>query len=63
MTYYDDNFGKWDNMDDPDMREFYHKTQRQNVEKVCSMCGRTVRIKKEYDKCGRCADLMETGCW
>ena len=57
--YYDDNFGVWDNMDDPDMEAFYHQTQRRNVEKECSICGRMVRIKKEYDKCNRCADMIE----
>lgn len=60
-TFYDDNYGQWDGMDDPEMREFYFRTQRKNVEKVCVICGRTVRIKPEYDKCGRCADAIETG--
>lgn len=61
--FYDDNFGVWDNMDDPEMEEFYHKTQRRNVTKECSICGRVVRIKKEYDKCGRCADMIEGVGW
>jgi len=60
-TYYDDNYGFWEDMDDPDMQEFYWKTQRKNVEKRCSICGRKVYIKKEYDKCGRCADMIERG--
>ena len=32
-TYYDDNFGHWDDMEDPDMRDFYRQVQRENVEK------------------------------
>jgi hypothetical protein len=59
--YYDDNYGVWDNTDEPEVREFYRRTQRRNVRKVCSMCGRTVYIKPEYDKCGRCADMIERG--
>jgi len=42
MTYYDENFGHWDNMDDPDMVAFYHQVQRESVEKKCQGCGRLV---------------------
>jgi hypothetical protein len=60
-SYYDDNFGHWDDMDDPEMRDFYHKTQRTNVRKKCSRCGRMVSIQPQYDKCGPCADAIENG--
>ena len=41
--YYDDNFGHWKNMDDPDMVDFYNQVQNENVEKVCVDCGLTVQ--------------------
>ena len=59
--YYDDNYGEWEEMDDPEMRKFYHEVQRTNVKKKCSICGRTVKIRPEYDKCNRCADMLERG--
>lgn len=59
--YYDDNYGFWENMDDPDMQEFYWKTQRENVEKVCEGCGKMVKIRPEYAYCNSCADKMERG--
>lgn len=61
MTYYDDNFGTWENMDDPEMVEFYFETQRQSVKKVCAGCGKTVRLKPTYDICNLCADVLEHG--
>ena len=60
-TYYDDNFGHWDDMDDPDMRNFYHQVQRENVEKECVDCGRIVRIRPDYECCNSCADRRESG--
>jgi hypothetical protein len=60
-SYYDDNFGHWDGMDDPDMREFYAQVQRESVEKVCVCCGRTVRLRPCYDKCDACATKIEQG--
>ena len=59
--YYDDNFGCWDNMDDPEMQDFYFDVQKRTVEKVCAICERTVFILPQYDKCGRCADAIEKG--
>jgi len=56
MEFFDDNFGHWDNMDDPDMVDFYFQTQRENVQKVCRCCGRTVMLRPDYDLCGQCAD-------
>ena len=60
-NYYDDNYGQWDSMDDPDMVDFYHKVQRSNVSKICSQCGRNVNIQPQYDICGQCADQNESG--
>jgi len=61
MTYYDDNFGAWEDMDDPDMREFYRQVQRESVTKECSVCGRVVRLRPDYDKCDSCCRKMEAG--
>ena len=70
MKYYDDNFGHWDDMDDPDMREFYFKVQQTNVKKECDRCGaRTVRwafwqysLGRYCDCiCNSCAERMEIG--
>lgn len=59
--YYDDNYGHWEGMDDPDMREFYKETQRASVWKKCQGCGRKVKIKREYGYCNSCADKREKG--
>jgi predicted PolB exonuclease-like 3'-5' exonuclease len=59
--YYDENFGGWDGMDDPDMVEFYHQVQAESVEKVCVDCGRTVRLRPDYECCSSCADRRERG--
>lgn len=59
-TLVDDNFGVWDVRDEDDV-EFYKEVSRRSVEKVCSMCGRTVRIMPQYDKCNSCADALEGG--
>jgi len=63
-SYYDDNFGHWDNMDGPDgeeNREFYRQVQRTNVRKKCQGCGRMVRIQPHYAYCNSCADKRERG--
>jgi hypothetical protein len=60
-TYFDDNYGHWHDMDDPDMRDFYFETQRKSKPKKCQGCGRTVRIKPEYAYCNACADRIERG--
>lgn len=60
-TYYDDNFGTWDGMDEPEMVAFYHQCQRSNVTKVCKRCERTVRIQPQYAICNSCADAIERG--
>lgn len=59
--FYDDNYGAWDDMDDPDMVEFYFETQRQSVLKKCVDCGRMVKIKPDYECCNSCADIRERG--
>ena len=59
--YYDDNYGHWDDMDDPDMVEFYHQTQRESVWKNCRRCGRKVKIRPDYAICNSCADAIERG--
>lgn len=61
MSYFDDNFGQWDGMDDPDMVEFYHQVQKKSVEKICRGCGRKVRILPQYDICDGCATRLENG--
>jgi hypothetical protein len=60
-TYIDDNFGDWQDMGDPEMQDFYAETQSRSVEKVCSICGQTVRILPQYDKCNACMEMMEGG--
>jgi hypothetical protein len=61
-TYYDDNFGHYDMSDDPaETIEFYRHVQRSSVEKVCSICGRTVKIMPQYDKCNSCCERIESG--
>jgi hypothetical protein len=59
--YYDDNFGCWDDMNDPEMREFYHQVQRTNVRKKCQGCGRMVKIQPHYAYCDSCATRREQG--
>jgi hypothetical protein len=61
MAAYDDNFGHWNDMDDPDVMEFYERVQRTNVEKQCQGCGNTVRIQPNYAYCNSCADKRERG--
>jgi rRNA maturation endonuclease Nob1 len=61
MTFYDDNFGHWEDMDDPDNQDFYNHVQKTNVEKVCAGCGRTVNIQPQYGYCNSCADKLERG--
>lgn len=60
-SYYDDNYGFWGDMDDPDMVRFYHEVQEASVEKICVCCGRKVKLRPDYDKCNSCADALERG--
>lgn len=59
--YYDDNFGHWEDMGDPDMVDFYQRVQMTNVEKRCKGCNRKVRIQPDYAYCNSCADKIERG--
>lgn len=61
MIYYDDNFGEWHDMDDPDMVEFYHQVQKESIRKKCKGCGRMVKIRLDYAYCNACADRIERG--
>ena len=60
-TYFDDNFGTWDNMEDSDMRSFYKQVQKTNVKKECSGCGMMVNIQPQYAYCNSCANKRERG--
>lgn len=60
-TYYDDNFGFWEDMDDPDMQDFYRETQKKSVYKKCKGCGRRVKILPDYAYCDSCATRRERG--
>ena len=63
-SYYDDNFGHWNMDDDPDMKEFYFQVQKESVLKECSICGRQVKLRPEYDKCDSCCRQIEaSGGW
>ena len=60
-NYYDDNFGCWDGMDDPDTMDFYNQVQNESVEKTCSICGFTALLRPHYDKCDSCCTKIENG--
>ena len=63
-TYYDDNYGHWENMDGPDgeeNREFYKQVQKDSVWKKCSRCERRVKLRRDYSICNSCADKIERG--
>ena len=59
--YYDDNFGHWHNMDEPDMKDFYSDVQKRSVLKTCVGCNQKVKILPEYDVCDNCATKREQG--
>ena len=61
MTYYDDNFGHWDDMEDIDVLNYYHYVQRVSVDKECQGCGRIVRLLPNYGYCDSCATARERG--
>ena len=60
-SYYDDNYGHWEGMDDPDMQEFYQETQRNSIRKKCHGCGRMVKIRRDYGYCNSCCEKLERG--
>lgn len=59
--YYDDNFGNWSDMDEPETQGFYRDVQRRSVMKTCSICGRRVKLLPDYDKCDSCCRQIESG--
>lgn len=60
--YFDDNFGHWNQEDDPEeIAEFYDYCVENSVEKKCKGCGRKVRILPHYAYCDRCASQIEQG--
>lgn len=59
--HYDDNFGVWDDMDDPDMADFYEQVQRESVVKKCLGCCRMVKLRPSYSYCDSCATRIERG--
>lgn len=61
MSYYDDNFGRWENTADAETRRFYKRVQRESTLKACSICGREVYLRPHYDKCNSCCERMERG--
>jgi uncharacterized OB-fold protein len=60
-TYYDDNYGLWHDMDEPENREHYKRTQKESVTKKCKGCGRKVKILPGYAYCNSCATKLEQG--
>lgn len=59
--YYDDNFGAWSDMDDPDMQEFYRQVQHESVYKKCASCGKRKKLRIQYAICNSCAERAERG--
>ena len=60
-SYYDDNFGHWDEMENPEMRKFYRSVQDKSVYKICVDCGKRVKILPYYECCDSCANQRENG--
>ncbi len=60
-TFVDDNFGTWEDMDNPDNREFYQQVQKESVWKKCQGCGRRVKLRPDYAYCNSCATKREQG--
>jgi len=60
-TFYDDNFGEWDGMDEEENIAFYKEIQKTNVSKKCKGCGNIVKIQPDYAYCNSCADKRERG--
>jgi hypothetical protein len=61
VAYYDDNFGFYEDMGDPDMVDFYHRNQERSVLKACDGCGQEVSLLPHYAYCNGCADIIERG--
>ena len=61
MPYHDDNFGHWENTDEPETRAFYRQVQAESVLKTCKMCGNEVYLRPDYGTCDSCCTRMESG--
>tara|TARA_R100000458_G_C8275843_1_gene251016 strand:- start:3747 stop:3959 length:213 start_codon:yes stop_codon:yes gene_type:complete len=61
-SYYDDNFGHWEEIepDDPDV-EFAQIVRDDSVKKTCRLCGEEVYLRQAYDKCNSCMEKLERG--
>jgi hypothetical protein len=57
--YYDDNFGAWEDMNDPEMVDFYHQVQKESEWKTCKQCEERVSLRRNYVICNSCADQNE----
>jgi len=60
-SYYDDNFGHWDDMDDEENLSFYKQVQAESVLKTCGDCERKVMLRPDYAICNSCTDRRESG--
>ena len=60
-SYHDDNFGHWENTDDPEVRKFYDQVQSESVLKECRSCGQQVYLRPDYGTCDSCCRRMESG--
>ena len=60
-SYYDDNYGWYDGMDDPDMQSFAKQVEKESDWKVCRHCKNRVKLRTEYDLCTSCANMERGG--
>ena len=61
-TLYDDNYGFYDQGDDPEEAvRFYKEVQADSVWKKCKRCGRRVKLRRDYAICNSCCERMERG--
>jgi|TARA_R110002051_G_scaffold19567_4_gene54398 hypothetical protein len=64
-TYFDDNYGDWDEPDSEEdrieMLKFRKQVKQDSVYKICSLCDQEVFLRKEYDKCNSCMEKLERG--
>jgi hypothetical protein len=64
MSYYDSNYGHWEDCDPADYEEteaFRRNVEQNSVWKTCKICGEQVKIQRHYDKCDSCCRLIENG--
>jgi hypothetical protein len=64
-TYYDDNYGHWNEPDGEEDRiekeKFREFVKKDSVLKICSLCDQEVWLRRSYDKCNSCMDKLERG--